>query len=109
MCASRQQVLWRVESSPFAPRGSESEVVGVPVNDDRREKIELGGPEVLSLGRPITDLALAAGPQGALEGMVCLGLIQADPRPALHVGIEQPVDDKERPLDPSDGRFHCHS
>ena len=79
-----------------------SEVVGVPVNDDRREKIEPGGPEVLALGRPITDLALTADPQGALEGMVCLSLVQADLRPALHVGIEQPVDDEERPFDPSD-------
>ena len=31
-----------------------------------------------------------------------LTLVEADLGAALHVGIEEPVDDKERPFDPSD-------
>ncbi len=48
-----QQVLWRVESGTRALRDCVSEMVGVPVDDDRCEKIEPGNPEVLALGRPI--------------------------------------------------------
>lgn len=31
-----------------------------------------------------------------------LAFVQPDLGAALHVGVEQPVDDEERPLDPSD-------
>ena len=99
--------LWRVESGTRAPRDSVSETFGVPVDDDRCEEIEPGDPEVLTPGRPIADLSLAADPQGILESMVRLALVQADLRPALHVTIEQPVDDEECPFNPSDFGFLC--
>lgn len=70
-------------------------MVGVPIDDDRREKIEPGDPEVLALDCSIADLALATDPLGAFQGMVCLPLVQADLRPTLRVGIEQPVDDEQ--------------
>ncbi len=36
------------------------------------------------------------------QGVVRFAFIQSDLRTALHVGIEQPINDKERLLDPSD-------
>ena len=98
----RQQILRRAESGLPAPRDGVSEVVGVPVDDDRRKEIEPGDPEVLTLGRPVADLALPPDPQGALQCVVRLALVQADLRSTLHVGIEQPVNDEKRPFNPSD-------
>ena len=34
--------------------------------------------------------------------MISLALVRAGVGPALHIGVEQPVDDEERSLDPSD-------
>ena len=73
MWASR--FFWRVESGTRALRDCVSEMVDVPVDDDRCEKIEPGNPEVLALGRPIADLALATDPQGTLESMMRLALV----------------------------------
>ena len=44
---------------------------------------------------------MAADAECVLQGVVSLTLVEADLGAALHVGIEQPVDDEERPFDPS--------
>jgi hypothetical protein len=45
---------------------------------------------------------LAADAQGVFQGVMRFALVQADLGTALHVGIEQPFDDEQRPFDPSD-------
>ena len=86
----------------MACRDSLAKVLGVPVNDDRGEQVQPGHSEVLALGCSITDFTLATNAQGAFQRMMRFALIQADLGTALHIGIQQPIDDKERRLDPAD-------
>ena len=97
-----EQVLRRLDAGAFAFPDSASELIRVPVDDDRCEQIESGDPEVLALGCPVADFTLAADPQGILQGVVRLALVQSGIGSLLHVDIQQPVDDEERPFDPSD-------
>jgi len=76
--------------------------VCVPVNDDGSEEVQPGHSEVLALGCSITDFTLAPNAQGVFQRMMRFALIQADLGTALHIGIQQPIDDKERPFDPAD-------
>jgi hypothetical protein len=75
---------------------------GVPIYDDGGEQIQPGHPEVLSFAAAVPDFALAADAEGIFQSVMSLAFVQPDLGTALHVGIEQPVDGKERPLDPSD-------
>ena len=66
-------------------------------------------PVVLALARAVADFALASDPEHVLERVMSFALVQAGSgrfRPgvgsALHIGVEQPVDDEERSFDPSD-------
>ena len=52
-------------------------LVGVPVDDGRRQQVRPCVPEVPGSGRPVPDLSLASSPQGALQGMVRLAPVQA--------------------------------
>ena len=77
-------------SDPFAEMG------GIPVDDDGGEQVEPGHAVVLALARAVADFALAPDPECVLERVMSLALVQAGVGPALHIGIEQPVDDEER-------------
>jgi hypothetical protein len=70
----------------------------VPVDDDGGEQIEACHAEVLPFGGPVANFTLAADAEGVLEGMMGLAFVEPDLGAALHVGIEQPVDDEERPF-----------
>ncbi len=78
------------------------EMSGIPVNDDGGEQVEPGYAVVLALARAVADFALSPDPERVLEGVMSLALVQTGVGPALHVGVEQPVDDEERAFDPSD-------
>ena len=56
----------------------------------------------MALARAVADFALASDPECLLERVTSLALVQAGVGPALHIGVEQPVDDEERSIDPSD-------
>ena len=79
-----------------------AEMGGIPVNDDGGEQVEPGHAVVLALARAVADFALASDPERVLERVMSLALVQAGVGPALHIGVEQPVDDEERSFDPSD-------
>ena len=84
-----------------------AEMGGIPVNDDGGEQVEPGHAVVLALARAVADFALAPDPERVLEGVMSLTLVQAGVGSALHIGVEQPVDDEERSFptgtgDPSD-------
>ena len=98
----RQEVGRDVEAFASATGDGLAEMLGVPVYDNRGQQIQPGHPEVLSLAASVADFALAADPEGVLQGMVGFALVQTDLGTALHIGVEQPVDDEERPFDPSD-------
>ena len=70
-------------------------------------RLRPGHAVALALARAVADLALASDPERVLERVMSLALIQAGVGPALHIGVEQPVDDaersdEERSFDPSD-------
>ncbi len=98
----RQQFGRTVQSIMFSLRDGVTEMLGVPVDDDGGQQVQACHAEVLTFGGAIADFALAADAQGVLEGMMGLALVQTDLSAALHVSVEQPVDDEECPLDPSD-------
>ena len=79
-----------------------AEMGGIPVNDDGGEEVEPSHAVVLALAGAVADFALASDPQRVLERVVCLALVQAGVGSALHIGVEEPVDDEERSFDPSD-------
>lgn len=97
-----QQVWGAIQSDSAAIRDCVTEVFGVPVDDGGGQEVQPGHAEVLAFGCPVADFALAADAQGILEGVMGLTLVETDLCAALHVGIEQPVDDEKCPLDPSD-------
>ena len=45
---------------------------------------------------------MASDPEGVHERVVSLPLVQSGVSPALHIGVEQPVNDEERSFDSSD-------
>ena len=95
----RQQVWGAIQIGAAAIRYCVTEVFGVPVDDGGGQEVQPSHAEVLTFGCPVADFALAANAQGILE---------ADLGATLHIGIEQPIDDEERPLDPSDfPECHC--
>ena len=79
-----------------------AEMGGIPVNDDGGEQVEPGHAAVLALVRAVADFALASDPERVLERVMSLALVQAGVGSALHIGVEQPVDDEEGSFDPSD-------
>ena len=79
-----------------------AEMGGIPVNDDGGEQVEPGHAVVLALARAVADFALTPDAERVLEGVMSLALVQAGVGSALHIGVEQPVDDEEGAFDPSD-------
>lgn len=98
----RQQSGLAVQPGPLTCGDGLTEVLGVPVDDDGGEQVETGHAVVLSLCGAIADFALPPDAQGIFQGVVCLALVQADLGPALHVGIEEPLDDEECAFDAAD-------
>ena len=66
-------------SDRFAEMGS------IPVNDDGGEQVEPGHAVVLALAGEVADFALASDPEGVLERVMSLALVQAGVGPALSV------------------------
>ena len=79
-----------------------AEMGGIPVDDDGGEQVEPGHAVVLALAGAVADFALASDPERVLERVMSLALVQAGVGSALHIGVEQPVDDEEGSFDPSD-------
>ncbi len=98
----RQKLGWRAESGVSSLYDGAPEVVGVPVNDGGGEQVQPGHTVVLAFGRTILDFALATNAQGILQGVVSLAFVETNLSAALHVSIEQPVDDEERTLNATD-------
>ena len=98
----RQQSGVAIQSGPLSRGDGLPQMLCVPVDDDSGEQVETGHAVVLPLGGAIADFALSPDAQGVFQGVVCLALVQADLGPALHVGIEEPLDDEECALDAAD-------
>ena len=73
-----EQMFWRFQPLPLALHEGFAEVDRVPVDDNCREQVQSGHVEVLALGGPIPDFALATDPQGILQRMVCFAFVQSD-------------------------------
>ena len=80
----------------------EAKLLGVPIDDDGGEQVQPCDAEMLALSCTVADFALATDPQCVLQGMMCFPFVEANLCAALHVSIEQPINDKQRPLDTSD-------
>ena len=98
----RQKIGRAVQTLAFSVVDGLAEVFGVPVGDDGGEQIEAGHAEVLAFGGAVADFTLAADAQGVFQGMMGLSLVETNLGAALHVGIEQPFDDEQRPFHPPD-------
>lgn len=77
-------------------------MLGVPVNDDSGEQVQPGHPEMLSFSCSVANFTLATNAQGILEGVMSFALVQTYLRATLHVDVQQPVDHKQCPFNPSD-------
>ncbi len=97
-----EQLGWHGQPVALSSVDGFAEAAGVPADDDGGEEIQARDSVVLTLGGAITGLALAAGPQGVLQRVMGLALVEAELRAALHVGIERPVDHEQRTLDATD-------
>ena len=107
MCPSEgrdvcQQVWGAVEAVAFSACDGLAKMLGVPIDDDGGEQVQPCHAEVLGFGGAVADFTLAANAQGVFQSVMGLTLVQADLGTALHVGIEGPFDDEERPFYPSD-------
>ena len=98
----RQEFGRTVESS-FSPLSdSHPKLLGVPIDDDGGQQVQTRDAEVLTFSGAIADFALPPDPQCALQSMVGLAFVETYLGAALHLGIEQPFDDKQCPFDPPD-------
>ena len=107
MCPSerrdvRQEFRGNAESVVVALRDSMAEVKRVPVNHDGSKEVQPSYAEVLAFGGAVEDFALTADAQGVFERVVRFALVESDLGTTLQSGVEQPVDDEERPLDAPD-------
>ena len=100
----RQEFGRTVESS-FSPLSdSHPKLLGVPIDDDGGQQVQTRDAEVLTFSGAIADFALPPDPQCALQSMVGLAFVETYLGAALHLGIEQPFDDKQCPFDPPDSK-----
>ena len=98
----RQEFGRTVESS-FSPLSdSHPKLLGVPIDDDGGQQVQTRDAEVLTFSGAIADFALPPDPQCALQSMVGLAFVETYLGATLHLGIEQPFDDKQCPFDPPD-------
>lgn len=81
---------------------STTEVLCIPVDDDRREKIQARHAIVLAFGSTISDFALTTDAQRVFQSMMGLPLIKTNLSAPLHISIEQPLNNEQRPFDPTD-------
>lgn len=98
----REKIVWRFQSSLFPLRDRDAELFCIPVNDDGRQQVQPCDPEVLAFCGTVPDFTLSTDTQGAFQGVMRLTFVETDLGAALHVGVEQPFDDEQRPLDTSD-------
>jgi hypothetical protein len=79
-----------------------TKVFAVPVYDDGSEEVEACHAEVLTLSGAVADFALATDALVIFQCVMCLAFVQTDLGAALHIGVDQPVDDEQRSFYPSD-------
>ena len=98
-----RQKAWRtVETSTLSGGDGMAKVLAIPVDDDRGQQVQPGHAIVLSLRGSVSDFALATDTEGVFQRMMCLTFVQADLCAALHVGVQQPIDNEQGALNPPD-------
>lgn len=98
----RQKIGRAVQACTATGRYSLTKVLGVPIDNDGGKQVEASHAIVLALGRAVADFALASDAQSVFQGMVRLALVQPNLGATLHIGVKQPVDDEQRPLNAAD-------
>ena len=88
----------QVSGAP-APRDGFAQSDRVPVDDNDGEQIEARDAVVLALRGAVSDLALTPDPQGVLQRMMRLALVETELGAPLHAGVERPVDHEQCALD----------
>ena len=73
-------------------------MLGVPVDYDGGEQVQPCHPEMLAFTCPVADFTLAPDAQSVLEGVMGFSFVQPDLGATLHIGVQQPVDDEQRPF-----------
>ena len=88
----RQKIRCAVEACTATGRYSFTKVLGIPIDDDGGEQVQPCHPEMLPLGCPVANFALATSAQGIREGVVGLAFVEANLGTALPVTLYRPVD-----------------
>lgn len=78
------------------------QLVGIPIDNNRSEKIEASHSVMLCFRSSVTDFSLTSNTQSVFQSMMCLALVQANLRSPLHVSIKQPFNDEQCALDTAD-------
>ena len=90
----RQKLVGAVETVASSGSDGLSKMLGVPEYDDRGQQVQTCQTVMLALGGAIADFALTTDTEGVFQGMMGFSLVQTNIGAALHVDIEQPVDDE---------------
>ena len=98
----REQVFLVIDSGTPAFGYDLTELLCIPVDDDRCEEIEPCEPVILSAAGTITDFALATDAQGVFQSVVRLTFVQTDLGAALQLTVGEPSRDEEGALDTPD-------
>lgn len=74
----------------------------VPIDDRRDDQVEAGCPILLGFMAAIDDAALAEGVDRLRQGMTLFAVVEAGMASPTQIGIFQPVQHEQRPLDLAD-------
>ena len=76
-----------------------AELHGVPEDDDGGEQVHAGDPVMLAFGGTVADFTPAMEADGSFQRVMGLALVEPDLGAALEIGVQNPVDHEQRPLD----------
>ena len=97
-----QQLGLDHQAGAFPLSDSFAEMDGISVDYDGGEQVESCHAVVLALAGAVMDFALTPDAECVLEGVMSPALVQAGVDSALHIDVEEPVNDEEGAFGPSD-------
>lgn len=77
---------------------------GVPINEDQGQQVQRCPAAVLSFRGSIPDVALSPDAEDIFQRVMPFTLVQPDLSTALHVGVQQVVDNEQGALNQAKGR-----
>ena len=82
----RQEIRRAIEPCFLPFRDCNAKLPGVPIDDNCGQQVQACNSEVLAFCRAVADFTLSPDPQGTLQRMVGLALVETNVCAALHPG-----------------------